>query len=74
LLLDQQIERVADREILGPARPRRQHDEIRPQAFSQLVAGEIVPQRRHLRTGRADIAGERMDKRVLVIDQQDLAA
>src|ERR1051326_5018831 len=38
--LDQEIESIAGREILGPARPRREHHQIRPHALLQLLAAK----------------------------------
>src|SRR4051812_43010040 len=71
---DQQFQRLANCKILRPSRPRRQHHQIRPQTVAELLPREIVAQRRDLRSGRADVAGERMHERIFVIDQEQLAA
>ena len=73
-LFDQQIKGFANREIGGPARPRRQHDEVGTQPLAQLLAGKVVTQGRHRRAGRAYIAGQRVHEAILVIDQQHLAS
>ena len=62
-------DRLGGAEILGPAGAGREHDEI-GRALPQRLARRLGPERLDLGAGLAQVVGERMDKRILVIDQE----
>src|SRR5918992_2832273 len=56
--------------VAGPTWARGEHDEVRPQVV-QCFGVKPSPHRHHLRTGLAEIVGEGMHKRILMVDEEN---
>ena len=57
-------------EVGRAARPRRQHHQVRGELFQELSI-EARAQRSHLGTLLAEVPGQRVHERVLMVDQED---